>query len=89
VPALEGVSGLHLITFDGGTEGYAPLQTGTEIVEAATKAGVQRVTVLREISLLLLPIALLRAECYDHPSKPSHKPPHRLEPSPCCNRMYS
>jgi uncharacterized protein YbjT (DUF2867 family) len=44
--ALEEITGLHLITFDG-AEGGAPLQTGAEIVEAATKAGVKRVTVLR------------------------------------------
>lgn len=44
VPALNGVSGLHLITFNG--EGYGPLQTGPEIVELAIKAGVRRVTVL-------------------------------------------
>ncbi|MEU7000852.1 NAD(P)H-binding protein [Nonomuraea sp. NPDC046570] len=43
-PALEGVTGLHLITF-GGDDGE-PLQTGHEIVEMATKAGVRRVTVL-------------------------------------------
>ncbi|SDL09550.1 NAD(P)H-binding protein [Nonomuraea jiangxiensis] len=41
-PALDGVTGLHLITF-GGDE---PLQTGYEIVELAAKAGVRRVTVL-------------------------------------------
>ncbi|MEU2385336.1 NAD(P)H-binding protein [Streptomyces sp. NPDC012461] len=44
VPALEGVTGLHLITFDGG--GFAPLETGPRIVEQARKAGVRRVTVL-------------------------------------------
>ena len=42
--ALEGVTGLHLITFGG--DNYAPLQTGKEIVALAEKAGVQRVTVL-------------------------------------------
>src|SRR5689334_17834694 len=42
--ALEGVTGLHLITFGG--DNYAPLQTGAEIVALAEKAGVQRVTVL-------------------------------------------
>ncbi|WP_381795647.1 NAD(P)H-binding protein [Streptomyces niveus] len=44
VPALEGVTGLHLITFDGGL--FAPLETGPEIVELAGKAGVRRITVL-------------------------------------------
>lgn len=42
--ALEGVTGLHLITFGG--DDYAPLQTGDEIVAMAEKAGVKRVTVL-------------------------------------------
>jgi uncharacterized protein YbjT (DUF2867 family) len=45
VPALDGVTGLHLINFDG--DGYGLLETGPEIVELARKAGVQRVTVLR------------------------------------------
>ncbi|WP_405614532.1 NAD(P)H-binding protein [Streptomyces sp. NBC_01508] len=44
VPALEGVTGLHLITFDGGL--FAPLQTGPEIVALAAGAGVRRITVL-------------------------------------------
>ncbi|MBT2525046.1 NAD(P)H-binding protein [Streptomyces sp. ISL-99] len=44
VPALEGVTGLHLITFGG--EYFAPLTTGPEIVALASKAGVQRITVL-------------------------------------------
>lgn len=44
VPALEGVTGLHLITFDGGL--FAPLETGPEIVELAATAGVRRITVL-------------------------------------------
>ncbi|MER5935264.1 NAD(P)H-binding protein [Streptomyces sp. NPDC002054] len=43
-PALEGVVGLHLITFTGA--GYEPLATGPEIVEEVRKAGVKRVTVL-------------------------------------------
>ncbi|MCI0708614.1 MAG: NAD(P)H-binding protein [Chloroflexi bacterium] len=43
-PALEGISGLHLIKFGG--DDYAPLQTGYEIMAMAEKAGVQRVTVL-------------------------------------------
>ena len=43
-PALEGVTGLHLITFGG--DNYAPLQTGQEIVAMAEKAGVKRVTLL-------------------------------------------
>ncbi|WP_236568952.1 SDR family oxidoreductase [Streptomyces sp. MBT58] len=42
--ALEGVTGLHLITFDGGL--FAPLATGEEILERARAAGVRRVTVL-------------------------------------------
>jgi uncharacterized protein YbjT (DUF2867 family) len=42
--ALAGVSGLHLINFDGAD--YAPLQTGAEIIALAEKAGVKRVTVL-------------------------------------------
>lgn len=44
-PALQGVTALHLITFDNGAGG-APLSTGGEIVEMAKHAGVQRVTVL-------------------------------------------
>ncbi|WP_078490826.1 NmrA family NAD(P)-binding protein [Streptomyces scopuliridis] len=44
VPALDGVTGLHLITFGGAM--FAPLETGPEIVELARKAGVRRVTVL-------------------------------------------
>lgn len=43
-PALEGVTGLHLITVGG--DDLAVLDTGAEIVELATKAGVQRVSVL-------------------------------------------
>ena len=43
-PALKGVTGLHLITFGG--DNYAPLQNAPEIVAAAEKAGVGRVTVL-------------------------------------------
>lgn len=42
--ALDGVTGLHLITFGG--EYLAPLQTGPRIVELAREAGVRRVTVL-------------------------------------------
>ncbi|OAL17051.1 hydroxylase [Streptomyces noursei] len=42
--ALDGVSGLHLITFGG--EYFAPLETGPRIVELAREAGVRRVTVL-------------------------------------------
>jgi uncharacterized protein YbjT (DUF2867 family) len=42
--ALEGVVGLHLITFGG--DDYAPLQTGSEIIALAEKAGIKRVTVL-------------------------------------------
>ncbi|WP_351234867.1 NAD(P)H-binding protein [Streptomyces sp. NPDC002133] len=44
IPALEGIAGLHLITFGG--EYMAPLETGPRIVELARKAGVRRVTVL-------------------------------------------
>ncbi|GAA2824004.1 NmrA family NAD(P)-binding protein [Nonomuraea rubra] len=43
-PALEGVTGLHLITFGG--DDYAPLENGPELVELAAKAGVTRVSVL-------------------------------------------
>ena len=46
IPALEGVTAIHLINFDG-TDGYAPLTTGADIVSLAAKAGVKRVTVLR------------------------------------------
>ncbi|MGH8908959.1 MAG: NAD(P)H-binding protein [Egibacteraceae bacterium] len=42
--ALDGVTSMHLITFGG--DDYAPLRTGPEIVELATKAGVRRITVL-------------------------------------------
>lgn len=44
-PALEGVTGLHLITFAGAEQ--TPLENAAEIVEAAVKAGVQRVSVLQ------------------------------------------
>ncbi len=43
-PALDGVTGLHLITFGGGF--FAPLETGEEILGLAREAGVRRVTVL-------------------------------------------
>ncbi|MFH8449531.1 NAD(P)H-binding protein [Streptomyces fungicidicus] len=43
-PALEGVTGLHLITFGGAC--FAPLETGPRILELARAAGVRRVTVL-------------------------------------------
>jgi uncharacterized protein YbjT (DUF2867 family) len=43
-PALEGVTGLHLITFTGAY--FAPLETGPRILELARAAGVRRVTVL-------------------------------------------
>ncbi|WNF27907.1 NAD(P)H-binding protein [Streptomyces sp. C11-1] len=42
--ALDGVTGLHLITFGGAL--FAPLETGEEILALARKAGVRRVTVL-------------------------------------------
>ncbi|MFJ4682393.1 SDR family oxidoreductase [Streptomyces sp. NPDC088789] len=44
VPALEGVTGLHLITF--GDAGFTPLETGPRILDLARAAGVRRVTVL-------------------------------------------
>lgn len=44
LPAFNGVTAMHLITFDG--DGGAALQTGPEIVKLATSAGVRRVTVL-------------------------------------------
>lgn len=44
VPVMEGVKGIHLMTSSGGSGSM--LQTGTEIVEIATKAGVRRVTML-------------------------------------------
>ncbi|QOV40690.1 NAD(P)H-binding protein [Streptomyces ferrugineus] len=44
VPALEGVTGVHLITFGGAY--FAPLETGPRILELAHAAGVRRVTVL-------------------------------------------
>ncbi|NGO08699.1 NAD(P)H-binding protein [Streptomyces sp. HC44] len=44
IPALEGVTGLHLITFGGAY--FAPLETGPRILELARSAGVRRVTVL-------------------------------------------
>jgi uncharacterized protein YbjT (DUF2867 family) len=44
-PALNGVTGLHLINFGG--DDYAQLQTGEEIVTMAVQAGVRRVTLLR------------------------------------------
>ncbi|MEY9490781.1 uncharacterized protein YbjT (DUF2867 family) [Streptomyces calvus] len=43
-PALEGVTGIHLITFGGAF--FAPLETGPRILELARAAGVRRVTVL-------------------------------------------
>ncbi|MCK8432722.1 NAD(P)H-binding protein [Streptomyces sp. D2-8] len=43
-PALEGVTGLHLITFGG--VAFSPLETGPRILELARSAGVRRVTVL-------------------------------------------
>ncbi|MET9966637.1 NAD(P)H-binding protein [Streptomyces sp. NPDC006356] len=43
-PALDGVTGLHLITFGGAY--FAPLETGPRILELARAAGVRRVTVL-------------------------------------------
>ncbi|MFD9499750.1 NAD(P)H-binding protein [Streptomyces sp. NPDC060035] len=43
IPALEGVTGLHLITFGAY---FVPLETGPRILELARAAGVRRVTVL-------------------------------------------
>ncbi|MFF0445910.1 NAD(P)H-binding protein [Streptomyces sp. NPDC004609] len=42
--ALEGVTGLHLITFGGPY--FTPLETGPRILELAEEAGVRRITVL-------------------------------------------
>ncbi|OKK02655.1 hydroxylase [Streptomyces sp. CB03234] len=42
--ALDGATGLHLITFGGAY--FAPLETGPRIMELAREAGVRRVTVL-------------------------------------------
>ncbi|WP_031485465.1 SDR family oxidoreductase [Streptomyces bicolor] len=44
MPALDGVTGLHLITFGGPY--FAPLETGPRILQLARAAGVRRVTVL-------------------------------------------
>lgn len=44
IPALEGVTGVHLITFGGAY--FAPLETGPQILALARAAGVRRVTVL-------------------------------------------
>ncbi|MER6710561.1 NAD(P)H-binding protein [Streptomyces sp. NPDC000877] len=43
-PALEGITGLHLITFGGAA--FTPLETGPRILELAHAAGVRRITVL-------------------------------------------
>ncbi|MFI1014301.1 NAD(P)H-binding protein [Streptomyces sp. NPDC020965] len=43
-PALDGVTGLHLLTFGGPY--FTPLETGPRILELAREAGVRRVTVL-------------------------------------------
>lgn len=43
-PALEGVKGLHLITFAGNY--HTPLTTAPEIAQLAAEAGVRRVTIL-------------------------------------------
>ncbi|WP_433331979.1 NmrA family NAD(P)-binding protein [Spirillospora sp. CA-294931] len=43
-PALDGVTAMHLITFDGGNG--AALSTGPQIARLAAKAGVRRVTML-------------------------------------------
>ncbi|HSX95896.1 MAG TPA: NAD(P)H-binding protein, partial [Streptomyces sp.] len=44
VPALHGVTGVHLITFGGAY--FAPLETGPRILELTRAAGVRRITVL-------------------------------------------
>ncbi|GLW07270.1 nucleotide-diphosphate-sugar epimerase [Microtetraspora sp. NBRC 13810] len=44
VPAMEGVTGAHLINFGG--DGYDLLPNGKEIVDLAVASGVRRVTVL-------------------------------------------
>ncbi|AZQ32684.1 NAD-dependent epimerase/dehydratase family protein [Streptomyces cyaneochromogenes] len=44
IPALDGVTGLHLITFGGPY--FAPLEAGPRILQLARAAGVRRVTVL-------------------------------------------
>ncbi|MFF5985236.1 NAD(P)H-binding protein [Streptomyces olindensis] len=44
VPALEGITGLHLITFGGAA--LTPLETGPRILELARSADVRRITVL-------------------------------------------
>jgi uncharacterized protein YbjT (DUF2867 family) len=44
--ALDGVTGLHLINFDGTGAGSSPLATGPQIVALAKQAGVKRITVL-------------------------------------------
>ncbi|MGY3202550.1 SDR family oxidoreductase [Streptomyces sp. TE5632] len=43
-PAMEGVTGLHLITFGGAF--FTPLETGPRILDRARAAGVRRITVL-------------------------------------------
>ncbi|CAO0833536.1 hypothetical protein SMICM17S_06942 [Streptomyces microflavus] len=55
------MTGLHLITFDGGL--FAPLATGEEILERARAAGVRRVTVLNGGG--------------DTPGRGGHRPPDR------------
>ncbi|MGW1672487.1 SDR family oxidoreductase [Streptomyces sp. NPDC002324] len=44
IPALAGVTGVHLITFGGAY--FAPLETGPRLLELARAAGVRRITVL-------------------------------------------
>lgn len=44
IPALNGVTAMHLINFDGGSG--ATIQTGFQLMKLAKAAGVQRVTVL-------------------------------------------
>lgn len=44
--ALDGVTGLHLINFDGTGAGSSPLETAPQIMALAKQAGVKRVTVL-------------------------------------------
>ena len=44
--ALEGVTGVHLINFDGTGAGSSPLDTAPQLIALAKQAGVKRVTVL-------------------------------------------
>jgi uncharacterized protein YbjT (DUF2867 family) len=63
VPALEDVTGLHLITFGGPY--FAPLETGPRILNLAREAGVRRVTVLHGGGPTLLEDAVRATEDMD------------------------